>query len=84
VKDATSIAKLTNHNRPKKELFEKAGAHVSKPDSDVYKKYKKRAKRTVYPDEEVQNAKKRFVFVILIFNLFFLNLITFQFNRLRN
>jgi hypothetical protein len=52
VKDATSIVKLTNHNRPNKELFTKAGAHVSKPDSAVYKKYKKRAERTVYSEEE--------------------------------
>jgi len=38
LKDATSIVKLSNHNLPNKEAFTAAGAHVSKPDSVVYKK----------------------------------------------
>jgi len=79
LKDATSIVKLSKHNRPSKELFTKAKAHVSKPDSAVYKKYKKRTERMVDTDEEAdeeetkQNAKKiRFDKVesyLLLFNL---------------
>jgi hypothetical protein len=77
LKDATSIVKLSYHNRPNKELFIKAGAHVSKPDSAVYKKHKKRAERTVDSDEEEtkQMAKRMrcgtlrfdFAFKFLIF-----------------
>jgi len=80
LKDATSIVKLSNHNRPSKELFTKTRAHVSKPDSAVYKKYKKRAERTVDSDEEAdeeetkQNVKKiRFDFAFK-FLFFFPNL----------
>jgi len=53
---ATSIVKFSNHNRLSKELFTKTRAHVSKPESAVYKK---RAKRTVDSDQEETKPKAK-------------------------
>jgi len=50
LKDGTSIVKLSNQNLPNKESFIAAVAHVSKPESVVYKN--KRAQSTVDSDEE--------------------------------